>query len=244
MPQAGIHWITDSYWGPAKILLGLQAIQYPGEGHRGLWKNREQLRQLVCDTMPGDAEALFKRVSTHKEEKFANVLARRAKFCRPEDRGGYDELERFLRPDWVPTTSLMRDAWLNPRKLHMDDLMEAQERIFVLKYSGSPGVYLLQNSMAMNQVYIGKGDDLIARALSHTNTFYRLVRCYPTASIRTALELEKSIHNRLKLTKGITWRPGRSGAYLFNHDDGVAEVDKLIIDYYRHFLHQTVRLID
>ena len=232
-------WLSDIDLGHLKILGGLYGIQQPGKGHTGIFSNRFELYELAGDCMSFAIDKLNElEVSQNDPYGAPGVLARRSRDCRPSDRNGCNEFKRFEL--WTSSVELMGGLLIKPRRLYRDDLMAAQERIIIQKFNGQPGVYILQHSECMEHIYIGKGKDLVKRALEHRGVFLRLVSGYPTASERLAIQFEDSLHDRMKEIPGVRWTSGTEGSYIVK--GGLAVVDQIVTRFYRHFLHQTVKI--
>src|SRR5262245_33798055 len=242
MPLAGFKWTDHFIPGSTKILIGLFANSAPGEGHEGIWKQRYHLYQLVGDTMP-DAIKFIKTHGTHKDP-IEEVLCRRAVKTRPKDRGGNDELLRFQKPDWEPQWNLMNGVCRRPRRLHMDELMETQEKVLITRYTGFSGVYILQDSIRPNRNYVGESGKEVIRARQHSE-FYRIVMVYPTADKQSAVKLQDNLHDALKAEHPrIFSRPGSKGAYDFPDEQGVEYIHRLMVTHHRHDFHQTNRIVE
>jgi len=242
MPLAGFKWTDHFLPGSTKILIGLYANATSGKGHEGIWKQKKRLYQLVGDTIP-DAITFIKTHGTHLDP-IEDVISRRAVKTRPKDRGGNDELLRFQKPDWAPQWELINGVWLTPRRLHMDELMGAQEKVLITRYTGYSGVYILQDSIRLNRIYVGEGAQAVNRARQHSE-FYRLVMVFPTADKSTAFRLQNNLHDALKAEHPrIYSRSGSKGAYDFPDENGVGYIQKLMNLHHRHDFHQTNRIID
>lgn len=239
--RAGIEWVRYIVPGAAKIGGGIFAERTPGSGHTGVFGQRRLLAEMICDTMPFFPD-YYRKHSTHPMP-MDDVLARRARYCRPPERGGKGELVRFQQPDWAPTYRLILDSMFeHPRSLHIGELMECQEKVLVTRYTGQPGVYVNQNIQSPNQIYLGVASDLGRRPVQHTDTLMTMVGGFPTATRAMAACLESALHE--KIVGLAEWRKGRTrGAYLLPREmDGLEAVRMIVDEHYRSFLHHTIRI--
>lgn len=241
--RAGVIWVYDPVFFVTKIAIGIEAVSREGIGHTGIFSDRHAIDRKVCEIILPFPDR-YAQFSTHKEPR-AEVLARRARFCRPWDRGGKDELSRFR--DSVsmrPFYDMVEKHWWSGLTIDLDDILEVQERHFELEYNGMPGVYVLQDTHSLDRIYVGKGGSMVKRARSH-GELWRVVRCYATATVGVAEALENHIHKELIQWPHVWRRDNQRGMYLFKNDrDGVIEVDQLVRERYSNFvLNKTAKII-
>jgi len=244
MPHAGLNWTRDTIGGHAKILLGIRAIETPGKSTTGIYSHQQDWYNMVCDIMPFFPDWLKQGTTKHKI-KPAEVVARRAYECRPRERGGKNELARFLQPDWKQSYDFIQNLYTHQRTIKLDDLCDVMASRFRIQFAGQPGVYILQHIKTPQQVYLGKGEDLAIRPFDHTGGFLRIAFGFPCASNANAVIFEDLLHNLLQGLGDqiVEYRPGTRGAYWFQRDvDGALQVMLLAEKYCRQLFHQTVEV--
>ena len=246
MPHAGISWTRDTVGGHAKIFLGILAVDTPGnKSTEGLYTIKNEICQRLFDAMPDVPEFMKEGTTKHNTDP-AEVVVRRAYECRPVERGGKNELFRFLQPDWKMSYDYMLDVYKNSKTVHLDDLCHIMAKRFRIEFSGQPGVYINQNTKDCRQVYVGESEDIALRQSGHTNGFWRTAFGLPCSSKAMAKALQDSIHDLLqgKYSHLVDWPPGTRGAYCFKKDnvEGAHQVMLLTEQNFPRFFRQAVEV--
>jgi hypothetical protein len=238
-----IPWQKHFIWGSVNMYVYHWGIRQPGEGHTGIFSNREELLKVTNLAFP----TLVQEFRPFAERKYdlAQVLARKARNGRPEERGGKNALvTRFEdREIWRKSSTFLRKVVDNPRPIDPEELMLMQDRAQKVAYDKKPGFYITVHSRHYNDVRVGSAKNIAKRVQAHKGYGYLLVRGYPTASPETAEQLEDAV---LALMRGefaghVEWEPdGAEGHFILKPDiNAVERLDQLIRDKFRWFFHQT-----
>lgn len=239
-----IPWGGHYIWGSVNMFVYHWGIRQPGEGHTGIFGNRAILLKDTCYAFP----TLLQEFQPYAERKYdlAQVLARKARNGRPEDRGGKNALiTRFEeREIWRKTSKFLKGVVDNPRPIDPEEILQMQDRAQKVAYDKKPGFYITIHGHHFNDTRIGSSIKNIAkRAQDHKGYGYYLVRGYPTATPEAAVDLENAVldYIRDEYADCVLWAPvDGDGHFVFKPDvNAVEHLDQLIRTRFRRFFHQT-----
>jgi hypothetical protein len=239
--RKGVLWTFDLEPKVCKDLGGSYII-LRGMGEVGLYTKtmENRLEQLVCDVLPTGFPERYKVMSQHSN-RLGYTLARRASFCLPSKN---NEIARFLRPDWAPMHELIISAGIEkPRRLHMEELWEMQEKALRLKIDGVPAVYFRADPLIPERIYIGHGEDGGDRGARHGEGLF-LVAAVTMGTVADAKRLETDLLHTVRVfcdeSDGY-YKDGSQG--FFVTPKGVGAVDfvlKAIRDHHRSVAKQLI----
>ena len=229
--NAGLDWVGNPYWVPAKILVGTEAIKTYTEDCVWFGKvNKAHMEQLVGDRIPHLVDQ-FKREYTGNQT-FGSVLVRRAAHCMPRSQYAYgnDELARFKHPIFAPTYDIVTKT---AKKLTVFNLQELQQTSIMLKTKEAAilgGLYIRWNEDDPRTIYVGTSDDIKKR--SHTGTGLYLWDVFATADYKYAELVEKKVHKYLR-SIGQPYLTHGKGRFRVDSGNAREHVLAFIRQYYR-----------
>lgn len=220
---SGIKWTRVIE--PAAVKYGTGSIICK-VGHTCYNSNMERrMMEWVGDTVPFFFD-YYKKYSDHKNE-IGSTLTHRAAFCLPVDKGGKNELARFMRDDWREVRALL-DAG---KTLRSEELYEVHERKLASELIGLPGVYVNIDPEMPNRVYVGKAKDLSKRPI-HTDAPMFMVGAFTTYGEGGAKTLEKLLHDHFKKESAFKRQKTRGLYILEREEHGVEVVHRIIRDHF------------
>lgn len=169
MPTAGIDWIRNPIAAPLKCLVG----ELRKQNHEGYFKEKgKQALQAAHDLFPIGVEFVGEKLYTGKQT-FAETLAWRAKAY---DDGGESKRFEIGTP---ATLEFIQDRIKSQKPFDPEDLSEVRAKVLSLKFKNCHGVYLLQHPEMINEVYIGKTNNLGGSRPTHRDGKI-MVACWST----------------------------------------------------------------